>query len=41
MATIEPLSDALGCRLTGIDLGCPLDDADFATIERALHEHRW
>ena len=39
MVTIEPLSDALGCRLAGIDLRDGIDDAAFATIEQALHDH--
>ncbi len=39
MPTVEPLSDALGCRLTGIDLRGDLADDDFRTIEQALHDH--
>ena len=30
--TIEPLSPALGARVTGIDLAAPIDAADFATL---------
>ncbi len=37
--TIEPLSDVLGARITGVDLSQPLDAATFARIERALHDH--
>ncbi|TWT02903.1 TauD/TfdA family dioxygenase [Reyranella sp. CPCC 100927] len=39
MASIRPLSDALGCEITGIDLARDLDDPTFGTIEAALHEH--
>ncbi len=36
---IEPTGEALGARVTGIDLGQPLSPADFRTILRALGEH--
>lgn len=39
MVSIRPLSAALGCEITGIDLSRDLDDATFGTIETALHEH--
>lgn len=35
---VRPLSDVLGAEVTGVDLN-RLDDADFKTIEDALHAH--
>jgi taurine dioxygenase len=35
---VEPLSDVLGARITGIDLSQALDAATFAAIERVFHE---
>lgn len=37
--SITPLSDVLGARIEGVDLSQPLQDADFRTIEAALHAH--
>ncbi len=39
MITVEPLSEVLGARITGVDLAQPLDQAGFKTIEAALHRH--
>ena len=39
MIAIEPLSDALGARIKGIDLAQALDTATFGRIEEALHRH--
>ena len=39
MPNAQPLSDALGCAIAGIDLASGCGDADFAEIECALHEH--
>ncbi len=39
MISIQPLSDVLGARIEGVDLSQPLSDADFRTIEAALHRH--
>lgn len=39
MASVRPLSDALGCEITGINLARDLDATTFGTIEAALHEH--
>ena len=36
---IRPMAGALGADISGIDLSRPLDDAGFAPIERALHDH--
>jgi taurine dioxygenase len=36
---IEPLSDAVGARITGIDLHDDMDDAAFQTIHRAWLDH--
>jgi taurine dioxygenase len=36
---IRPMAGALGADIVGVDLSRPLDDAAFAAIERALHEH--
>jgi len=37
--TVTPTGAALAADVAGIDLARPLDDATFATIERAWHEH--
>ena len=34
-----PLTDTIGCRVEGIDIGAPMSDAVFAEIRRALAEH--
>ena len=39
MLSVIPSGDALGARVTGIDLGQPLSDRDFALILRALADH--
>ncbi|HSE77441.1 MAG TPA: TauD/TfdA family dioxygenase [Alphaproteobacteria bacterium] len=39
MPNVQPLSDALGCAIAGVDLASDCGDADFTVIERALHEH--
>lgn len=39
MLTIEPISSALGARVTGVDLREALDDSTFTRIEAALHDH--
>jgi taurine dioxygenase len=39
MPRIEPLSPVLGARVEGVDLARPLDEAAFASLEAALHEH--
>jgi taurine dioxygenase len=36
---VQPMAGALGADIGGVDLSRPLDDAAFAAIERALHEH--
>ena len=36
---VQPLSQVLGARITGVDLAGPLDDETFAQVEAALHEH--
>ncbi|MEO7151394.1 MAG: TauD/TfdA family dioxygenase [Burkholderiaceae bacterium] len=41
MPHIEPVSDLAGARIHGLDLSQPLADADFAAVERALHEHAY
>jgi taurine dioxygenase len=38
--TIEPISPALGARVTGIDLAAPVDAADFATLHAAILDHQ-
>jgi taurine dioxygenase len=38
MPTVHPLSDVLGCDITGLNLN-HLDDAGFRIIEDALHRH--
>jgi taurine dioxygenase len=35
----QPLSEVLGARIEGIDLARPIDDAAFARVEQALHDH--
>jgi len=37
--TITPTGAALGAEISGIDLAGPIDDADFAAIERAYNNH--
>ena len=37
--SVEPLSDALGAQITGIDLRKPLDDATVAAIRCAFDQH--
>lgn len=39
MLAAHKISDILGARIEGADLSQPLDDADFAAIENALHEN--
>src|SRR2546423_352592 len=39
MVTMEPTGQVLGATARGVDLAKPLDDADFATIVRALGRH--
>jgi taurine dioxygenase len=39
MLTIEPTGQILGATVRGLDLAKPLDDADFATLLRALGRH--
>ncbi len=39
MITVTPTGAALGARITGVDLSQPVDDATFAAIENALHQH--
>ena len=36
---IIPTGAALGAEIKGVDLGRPLDEASFATIERAYDDH--
>ena len=35
----QPLSEVLGARIEGLDLARPIDDAAFARVEQALHDH--
>ena len=37
--TITPLSDVVGAEITGVEISAAMDDARFAAIEDALHEH--
>lgn len=39
MMQIEPLTDVLGARITGVDLAQALDAGAFKRIEAALHQH--
>ena len=39
MPAVEPISDIAGARIVGLDLAQPLDNAGFAQVEQALHEH--
>ena len=39
MISVRPVSPALGCEVTGVDLSGAMSDADFAAIEEALDEH--
>jgi taurine dioxygenase len=36
---IVPLSDALGAEIRGLDLNSEIDDATFAKVEQAWHDH--
>ena len=36
---IIPTGAALGAEISGVDLAQPIDDAAFATIERAYNDH--
>jgi taurine dioxygenase len=36
---VKAISPVLGARVNGVDLSKPLDDAAFAALESALHEH--
>jgi taurine dioxygenase len=36
---IQPISHVLGARIPGVDLSRPVDQAAFASIEAALHDH--
>ena len=36
---VDPIAPALGAEIGGVDLARPLDDAVFAEIEAAFHEH--
>jgi taurine dioxygenase len=38
VTTVQPLSDALGAEIRGLDIAT-IDDAGFAVVERALHDH--
>ena len=37
--TVRPLSRALGAEIIGVDLSAPVDDATFAQIRDAWHQH--
>ncbi len=37
---VNPLSDAMAAEILGVDLSQSLDDAAFAEIERAFHDHQ-
>jgi taurine dioxygenase len=39
MLTIEPGTEILGAKVTGVDLDAPLSDAEFESITRALGEY--
>jgi taurine dioxygenase len=36
---VQPLTGAIGACITGVDLSREIDDATFAAIRQALHEH--
>jgi len=36
---VQPISGALGAEIHGVDLSQPLDDATFADIRQAFHDH--
>jgi taurine dioxygenase len=38
--TLNPLSDVMAAEILGVDLSRPLDDATFAQIEQAFHNHQ-
>ena len=37
--TVKKLAPALGAEVSGIDLRAPIDEATFAELKRAWHEH--
>ena len=37
--SVSPVSEALGARIDGVDLGRPIGSETFVRIEAALHEH--
>ena len=37
--TVRPLTPVFGAEITGVDLRTPVDDASFAAIRNAFHEH--
>jgi taurine dioxygenase len=37
---VNPLSDVMGCEITGVDLSNPLDGRTFAQIQKAFHDHQ-
>lgn len=37
---VNPLSDNMAAEILGVDLAKPLDDASFAQIEKAFHDHQ-
>ena len=37
--TVKRLAPALGAEMAGVDLRAPIDDATFAELKRAWHEH--
>ena len=39
MIAVQPLSEVLGARVTGVDLSRPLDAATYKIIEAAYHRH--
>lgn len=36
--SIQPIAEVLGARVEGLDLARPLDDGEFRTVEKALHD---
>ena len=36
---VHPLAPAVGAELLGVDLAAPLDEAGFAEIRQAFHDH--